>query len=143
MQIDVENQTDYKPDISRLQTVAQALSTRPVEVVFVNDANIAKLNALYRGVDKPTDVLSFPLEGVLPHLPLGSVVINVEHLYRAAQRYGHTAHEECALLFIHGMLHLLGYDHETDAGEMRAKEEELIAAFGLPCSLIVRTEEKS
>ena len=141
MQIYLDNQTDFQPDIAQLETIARALSGRDVEFVFVDDAAIAELNAEHRGKDKPTDVLSFPLEGDLPHLPLGSIVVSVDHIRRKAEELGHTPDEETALLFIHGLLHLLGYDHETDDGEMRAKERELIEAFGLPASLIVRTEE--
>jgi len=68
-------------------------------------------------------------------------VISAEYVQKGAQHFGHSCDDELALLFIHGLLHLLGYDHETDQGEMRAKEEALIKNFNLPKSLIVRTEE--
>jgi len=142
MQIYLDNQTDFQPDTALLNTIAQHLCTRDVELVLTDDATIAALNAEHRGKENPTDVLSFPLEGDMEHLPLGSIVISIHHVTRKAKELGHTENEELALLFIHGLLHLLGYDHETDSGEMRAKEKELIQTFDLPESLIVRTEEK-
>lgn len=84
--------------------------------------------------------LSFPLEAI-PHTPLGSVVINAPLAQENALKLGHSLEDEIALLFIHGVLHLLGYDHEKDKGEQRQKEGELIKAFDLPLSLIERTQE--
>jgi len=63
---------------------------------------------------------------------------DMEKVKEKAAEYGHSQEDELALLFIHGMLHLAGYDHESDDGEMRARERELIEEFGLPESLIVR-----
>ncbi len=76
----------------------------------------------------------------MPMAPLGSLVISMDHVRQAAEAFSHSAEEETALLFIHGLLHLLGYDHECDNGEMRDDERRLIETFGLPKSLIVRTE---
>ena len=90
-------------------------------------------------MDKTTDVLSFPIDD-FPHAPLGSILINYELAREKANELGHTHEEEIALLFIHGLLHLLGFDHEVDAGEMREKEARIIQAYALPASLIVRTE---
>ncbi|MEO1923813.1 MAG: rRNA maturation RNase YbeY, partial [Nautiliaceae bacterium] len=87
---------------------------------------------------KPTDVLSFPLENI-PGMPLGSIVISIDTAKKGAKEFGHSIENEIKLLFIHGLLHLLGYDHEIDNGEMRAKEEEIIKKFNLPQSLIIRT----
>ncbi|CRF42450.1 rRNA maturation RNase YbeY [Helicobacter ailurogastricus] len=110
-----------------------------VELVLVSPERIQELNNLYRGVDKPTDVLSFPIDMPAADL-LGSVVINIEQAKEEAQKRGHRLLDEVTLLFLHGYLHLLGYDHESDNGEQRALEEEIIQAFNLPPSLIVRTE---
>ena len=74
----------------------------------------------------------------MPNMPLGSIVISTDFVEEKAKEYGHTFNEEFSLLFIHGLLHLLKYDHEVDNGEHRAKEEELIKKFNLPDSLIVR-----
>lgn len=72
---------------------------------------------------------------------LGSVVINLDLVELKAAQLGHGADDETALLFTHGLLHVLGFDHESDSGQMRAKECEIIEKFRLPKSLIVRTEE--
>ncbi|HIP46830.1 MAG TPA: rRNA maturation RNase YbeY, partial [Campylobacterales bacterium] len=108
-----------------------------VELILTNDTEIAAINLSERGLDKATDVLSFPLEP-LPSFPLGSIMISVDRAEAVANELGHSSDEEIALLFTHGMLHLLGYDHEVDEGEMREKEQEVIAHFLLPKSLIVR-----
>jgi len=139
--IELENQTDFIPREEELEAVARRLGARDLELILCDDETIRILNRNYRQKDRPTDVLSFPLEGDLPGQPLGSLVISVDRVRAKAEELGHTEQEELTLLFIHGLLHLLGYDHETDRGEMRAKEAELIREFGLPESLIVRTEE--
>ena len=72
------------------------------------------------------------------NMPLGSIVISTDFVEEKAKEYGHSFNEELSLLFIHGLLHLLGYDHEVDNTEHRDKEEELIKKFNLPNSLIVR-----
>ncbi|WP_430734158.1 rRNA maturation RNase YbeY [Helicobacter suis] len=111
-----------------------------VELLLVDSEKMRELNLEFRGLDKSTDVLSFPLEMPGQKL-LGSVVINVELAIIEAKQRGHSLLAEITLLFIHGCLHLLGYDHEKDTGEQREKEEEVIRAFNLPASLIVRTQE--
>jgi probable rRNA maturation factor len=74
----------------------------------------------------------------LPNMPLGSIVISIDFVAQKAKELEHTQEEELTLLFIHGLLHLLGYNHETDKGEQREQEEALIKQFNLPTSLIVR-----
>jgi len=69
---------------------------------------------------------------------LGSIVISTDFVQEKAKEFKHSFNEEFTLLFIHGLLHLLGFDHEIDNGEHRLKEEELIEKFKLPSSLIVR-----
>lgn len=138
----IENETEYAVDALLLEKIASHLSEKEIECVFVNSQEMRELNLSARGIDKTTDVLSFPLED-LPHAPLGSIVINLELANSAAKELGHTLDNECALLFIHGLLHLLKFDHECDNGEMRAKEQELIEYFCLPKSLICRTEERN
>ncbi len=137
--IDFENTTGKKLDIAFLEKIAQDLTSQDVELILVSDEEIRKLNKRYRGIDKATDVLSFPLEKS-PNALLGSIVISVDHIEKAAKTLGHSEQEELALLFIHGLLHLLGYDHEVDSGQMRQKEAELIRKYALPKSLIVRSE---
>jgi probable rRNA maturation factor len=135
----IENETKYTVDTLLLEKIALSLSQKDVECVFTDSENMRELNAKERNKDETTDVLSFPLED-LPYTPLGSIVINLELANSTAKELGHSLDDECALLFIHGMLHLLGFDHECDNGEMRAKEEELIQKFTLPKSLICRSE---
>jgi probable rRNA maturation factor len=76
----------------------------------------------------------------MPMAPLGSIVISYDFVEKKAKEFSHSQDDEFTLLFIHGLLHILGYDHECDNGEMRQKEEDIIRAFSLPQSLIVRTE---
>ncbi len=138
--IDLDNRTDTTIDITLLERIAQSLSDKDVELILVHDDEMAQINEETREIAKTTDVLSFPYTD-MPGAPLGSIVISEDFVKRGAQKYGHGEDDERALLFIHGMLHILGYDHEVDNGEMRVKESELIRAFDLPESLIVRTEE--
>ncbi|WP_457596432.1 rRNA maturation RNase YbeY [Hydrogenimonas sp.] len=138
--IEITNETDYRPNENLLEAIAAELTDRDVELLFTDDATIREMNRTHRDVDAPTDVLSFPLERV-PFAPLGEIVISVDYAKRKAGEFGHSLDDEIALLFIHGLLHLLGYDHETDEGQMRRKEAEVIRRFGLPESLIVRTEK--
>ena len=142
MMITIENQTGFPLPVGKLETVAEILTDREIELVVCDNDTIKKLNAEYRSKEYPTDVLSFPLEGDFDTLPLGSIVISSDMIEEKAAELGHTAKDESVLLFTHGLLHLLGYDHESDNGEMRHKEEELIRRLGLPESLIVRTEKK-
>lgn len=194
-----------------LDAIAAELGGGSVELIFVRSEEMRQLNAQTRGIDKTTDVLSFPLdpaafagfgedlskensahensddkilnaansagentgaansasensntintknsesenpndenlksenfggENFAPAL-LGSVVINLDLVELKAAQLGHGTDDETALLFTHGLLHVLGFDHENDDGQMRAKECEIIEKFRLPKSLIVRTE---
>ena len=137
--ITIENETDYRPNENLLEAIAEYLGAEKIELTLTDNASIQALNREHRGIDSPTDVLSFPLERV-PFAPLGEMVISVEYAKQRASEYGHGLDDEIALLYIHGLLHLLGYDHETDDGQMRRKEAAAIRHFGLPESLIVRTE---
>ena len=120
-----------------LEQIADFLGAGDVELVFVNDDEMRKINHEHRGIDKATDVLSFPYEQVSDGL-MGSVVISTDTANRVAGELGHSIECEIALLFLHGVLHILGYDHEIDDGQMRGKEKEVIEHFSLPDSLIIR-----
>jgi len=195
-----------------LDAIAAELGGGSVELIFMRGEEMRQLNAQTRGIDKATDVLSFPLDpaafagfggnlseensahensgdkilndtnyasentsaansasenfntinsensesespgdenlknenfdgGNFAPMLLGSVVINLDLVELKAAQLGHGRDDETALLFTHGMLHVLGYDHESDDGQMRAKECEIIEKFRLPKSLIVRTDE--
>ena len=136
----LDNQTQSQIDIKKLENICQYLNiNRDLELIITNDENIKQLNKEHRGVDKATDVLSFPLEDI-DFMPLGSIVISIDMAKKVANSLGHSVDDEITLLFIHGLLHLLGFDHEVDNGEMREKEEDIIKHFNLPKSLIVRVE---
>jgi len=137
--IDIDNQTNYKVDSAFLNRLASTLTQKPIELLITSNETIQTINKEYRGIDKATDVLSFPYED-MPMAPLGSIVISIDFVTQRAAEFGHTEADEFALMFIHGLLHLLGYDHECDNGEMREMEAQLIQKFQLPTSLIVRTE---
>lgn len=136
----IDNQTNQNIDGQNLQKVCEILSKKDVELVFVNNDAMKEINRAQRGKNYPTDVLSFPLEDV-PFAPLGTIVISVEKALEVSLELGHGFDDEVLLLFIHGFLHLSGFDHESDGGEMREEEARLVKKFGLPKSLILRTQE--
>ena len=114
-----------------------------VSVTFTDDEGIRRLNAQFRGIDKATDVLSFPLTdfegGAEPPADeqtasLGDVVISLEKAREQAQTFGHSFEREVAFLCVHSMLHLLGYDHvnsEQEDAVMREKQREILEKMGL------------
>ena len=136
--IDLDNETGFEIDILILEKITNSLTQKDIELLIVKNDEIQKLNKEHRNIDKATDVLSFPIDFDMPNMPLGSIVISTDFVEEKAKEYGHSFNDEFSLLFIHGILHLLGYDHEVDNGEHRQKEEELIKEFNLPDSLIVR-----
>jgi probable rRNA maturation factor len=101
------------------------LSKVELSIALVSDVQIKRLNKRYRNKDKPTDVLSFPIgEKVEDWLILGDIVISVDTAKRQAQELGHSLEEELKKLLVHGLVHLLGYDHEL-GGEEEKKFFEL------------------
>ena len=114
-----------------------------VSISFVNNQEMRSLNKEYRNIDKETDVLSFPLvefieeelntededaEYIEEEIALGDIVISMEKAVEQSEEYGHSFKRELAFLLVHGMLHLLGYDHDEEAseGEMFDKQEEIL-----------------
>ncbi len=132
----IDNQTDIEIDIEMLKSISK--TDKEIELVIVDDRTMCKINLAQRGVDKTTDVLSFPLKG-FAHLPLGSIVINSDLAKTKAKELGHSLKNEICLMFIHGLLHIKGFNHECDDGKMRKEEERLIVEFDLPKSLIIRS----
>lgn len=112
-----------------------------VSLMLTDDESIHEMNREYRGIDRPTDVLSFALEegeeeeifGGPEENLLGDIIISVETAVRQAEEYGHSVEREMSFLALHGMLHLLGYDHmeEEERQEMRAQEKAILAALGI------------
>ena len=108
-----------------------------VSVLITDSVEVQKLNKEFRGKDKTTDVLSFPMNEINPengYLILGDIIINAELVKKQAEDFGHGEQRELAFLTIHSMLHLLGYEHENDkSGEkiMREKQDKILTALGL------------
>ena len=142
MLIDLVNKTDLSVDTDMLEKIAKDLTERQIELIITGNDDIRALNAEHRDKDIATDVLSFPMDDTVAHTPLGAIVISKDFVIQKAKELGHTEQEEFTLLFIHGLLHLLGFDHETDQGEMRQKEALLIKRWKLPKSLIIRNEKE-
>lgn len=137
-----ENLSDLMEKAAAATLGREGVPTEDVEIsiTFVDDEEIKELNARYRDIDKVTDVLSFPQFESPEELPeegeiiLGDVVLNVEQAKRQAEEYGHSEEREIIYLFVHSLLHLLGYDHmeEDEKAEMRGAEEEIMNELGLP-----------
>jgi probable rRNA maturation factor len=110
--------------------VAAGLTEAEVSVVLTDDERIRAINLAWRGKDAATDVLSFPQDDPLV---LGDIVVSLDTARRAAEELGHDVLVEVRVLLVHGLCHLLGYDHETDeeAAEMRALEARLLDGVGL------------
>jgi probable rRNA maturation factor len=114
---------------------APARAKGTVTIALVSDQAMRRLNATYRKADYATDVLSFPSE--IPG-DLGDMAIARGVAARQARAQGHSAETELRILALHGLLHLLGYDHERDGGEMQRAEDRLRRRAGLPVGLIAR-----
>jgi probable rRNA maturation factor len=107
-----------------------------VHVLITSSDQLRQLNKRFRRKDKPTDVLSFP---AIVDGEAGDIAISADIASENAYLLGHSLDEELRILILHGILHLGGHDHETDAGEMAALESELRDRLKLPSSLIERT----
>jgi probable rRNA maturation factor len=107
-----------------------------LSVRITSSAEMRELNRRFRRKNKPTDVLSFPAD--TPKLA-GDIAISAEIAAANAEELGHSVDTELKILILHGLLHLVGYDHETDDGEMQAKESKLRQQLKLPVGLIERT----
>lgn len=158
LEINWEEETIPEGDQERLQsllsqgieeaiTVVEGPQGAEVSLTLVDDQRIHVLNRDYRGVDRPTDVLSFALQEETEDEPdilceeddlyeddlLGDIVISVERARAQAEEYGHSFERELVYLAVHGTLHLLGYDHEQEGDklEMRRQEETVMGQIGL------------
>ena len=114
-----------------------------VTVLLTTDPAIRRLNRQFRGKNKATDVLSFPAEGVGAEQIAGDLALSVPTALRQAVERGHSLSIEIKVLMLHGLLHLAGYDHETDTGQMARRERLLRERLGLPHGLIERTGKPS
>jgi probable rRNA maturation factor len=111
-----------------------------VTVLLTTDAAIRGLNRRFRSKNKATDVLSFPVGGPVAAEVAGDVAISVPTALRQVAGQGHALSVEIKVLILHGLLHLAGFDHETDAGQMARRERLLRARLRLPQGLIERTD---
>ena len=118
----------FRPFVEQLTAATDEASGKTFSIAFISDDRMKQLNEMFRGKDATTDVLSFP------HEPdefdpdkdnLGDIVISTEQAQKQADENGLTLEAEIKQLILHGLLHLCGYDHETDHGEMNARELEL------------------
>ncbi|MCL4495140.1 MAG: rRNA maturation RNase YbeY [Firmicutes bacterium] len=113
------------------------LEEAELSIVLTDDSAIRELNQSYRGVDRPTDVLSFSQregeDGNISPEILGDVVVSLDRAHEQAREYGHSFERELGFLVVHGILHLLGWDHEMpdDEARMMAKTEEILEGIGL------------
>ena len=118
---------------------AQVGKGRGFDCLITGDAELQRLNREFRGKDYATDVLSFPRLARRP-APLGDIAISMTRARAQAREFGHTTEQEIQILMLHGLLHLLGFDHETDSGQMARAEKRWRARLGLPNGLIERVQ---
>lgn len=137
----VKIEPPLKATLTRFTRKAQSLVKLrgEVNILLTSESVIRKLNREFRGKDKATDVLSFPAEGPAALGIAGDLAISVPAAKRQAEMQGHSLPTELKVLLLHGLLHLAGYDHETDAGQMERRERQLRKILGLPLGLIERT----
>ena len=158
VKIDFENEQEKVPVTYKLKMLLRAAVEEtldyeqyqnPIEVsiTLTDNEKIRALNKKFRNIDRPTDVLSFPLfdyTGEQEEPPvdefvgmIGDIVISLEQAQKQAEEYGHGFEREAAFLCVHSMLHLLGSDHETgdaDEADMRRRQSEILARMGLEVS---------
>ncbi|SMF08272.1 rRNA maturation RNase YbeY [Paenibacillus barengoltzii] len=142
---------DLLEQVLQIAGQAEGITEGEVALTFVDDEAIHELNRDYRGIDRPTDVLSFAMNESLEEEPeivyeleedeelddmtdmLGDIIISVERAKAQSEEYGHSLEREIGFLFVHGFLHLLGYDHQdaVSEAEMMGKQEAALAEVGL------------
>lgn len=142
--IEIINETNKKIDINDLNNVIEyALKHENVEnaimnVIIIDNEKIHKINKEYRGIDRPTDVISFALEDDKTFINtdfrvLGDIYISIDKVFEQADAYGHSFRRELSFLTVHGILHLLGYDHmeKSDEEIMFGKQEDILNELGI------------
>ena len=122
----------------------ELVKNRSFDILITGDAELRRLNRDFRGNDYPTDVLSFPAALQSEPRPsgsgafLGDIAISLARARVQAREFGHAIEQEVQILMLHGVLHLMGHDHETDSGAMARAEKRWRAKLGLPNGLIER-----
>ena len=152
--IDIQNDTNYDIDVARLQAASQQVlkqhnvdSDTALSIVFVDNAYIQNVNRQFRGIDAPTDVLSFPADEPPVEIDdeppyLGDLIIAYPYASEQAAREGHALSDSLSLLVVHGTLHLLGYDHDTPEhrAEMWAAQDTALTALGISTAIVPALE---
>jgi probable rRNA maturation factor len=152
--VDVLNAHAYAADVTALQRAAQAVLKRHdvlpdsiITVVLMNDEEMRALNRQHRGVDRPTDVLSFPADALPDEIAespyLGDVLIAYPYTQAQAEHEGFTLADSLVLMVVHGTLHLLGYDHDTpeNRADMWDIQAEVLAELGIPPGIVPAYED--
>ncbi len=130
MDYQINNLYGYTEDYSYLDGVIHRTLEKEnaldsiFSIIFIDNEQIKEINATYRGIDRETDVISFALEDVKDDFPLetrvlGDIYISIPKMQEQAKSYGHSEKRELSFLTVHGLLHLLGYDHQTKEEEER------------------------
>jgi len=151
-EVEIQNEADYEIDEERLRqaaiTVLEAHDVAEgseMTIAIVDNEAVADLNLRFRGVDAPTDVLSFPMDDDMPGdvRYLGDLAIAYPYASAQAEREGHGLSDSLALLVVHGTLHILGYDHDTPEckAEMWAAQEKALIALGVPVEIVPALED--
>lgn len=143
-EIEIINQTNEQIDIDDLRNVIDKAFEREnvtnafMNVIIVNNETIHQINKEYRGIDRPTDVISFALEDDKTFINtdfrvLGDIYISIDKVYEQAKLYGHSTRRELSFLTVHGILHLLGYDHMVKDDEiiMFKKQDDILNSLGI------------
>ena len=132
---DLEEEIDKLHEFITFVLKEEKLENVEFNIIFIDNPRIHEINLTYRGVDRPTDVISFALEDNktidLGVRLLGDIYISIDKANEQATSFGHSLRREISFLVVHGLLHLLGYDHMTEEEEkvMFAKQEELLQKF--------------
>lgn len=142
--IEIINETDKQINTADLNNVINfALKSENVEnavmnVIIIDNEKIHKINREYRGIDRPTDVISFALEDDKTFIKtdirvLGDIYISIDKVFEQAKSYNHSFRRELSFLTVHGILHLLGYDHMTKEEEqiMFKKQDDILNSLGI------------
>ena len=153
-EVDIQNDSTFPVGEARLRAAALAALTHEatpdesaLTIVVTSNEEVAALNRQYRGVDAPTDILSFPADEppvVIPDEPpyLGDLIIAFPYASAQAEREGHVLDDSLALLVVHGCLHLLGYDHDTPEAraDMWATQAEILQTLNIPAHYLPALE---
>ena len=144
MDYQINNEYNYQEDYSYLDGVIKRTLEKEealnsiFSIIFIDNEQIRKINATYRGIDRETDVISFAFEDVkddfsLTKRVLGDIYISIPKMQEQAKSYGHSEKRELAFLTVHGLLHLLGYDHQTPEEEekMFGLQKEILDEEGI------------